>query len=370
MMPDNSRRSFLKRSGAALTTLGLAGCIGGGDDGAISEDNPLTLSIVGGIFQDMYEKHIVNPFVEESDVPMKTVPQEGAQAALQKHIQSYEAGEAPVDLVLNTSTSTLLGANSGIWHGWSDDDFSSLEYYNDDYVYRNDDGDIVGTPSQGDFTTIAYHTETFDAADVNTWEIFWDSEFGNTLGAFQVPDASYFLEITAETHFDGVEKLSTKDGIDEVFEKLAEIKPQINFWFDSEASFQERVRTGETPAGQLYNDITQVLKDDGEPVETAWMQEGAVMQQTQFSMLGTSEKVDAAREFLDYAMQPEVMDRLSRNLFTAPLVKPKHSTLSDDLYEKIAGPGPDEAIHPNFDLYASDLQEYIFDEWNKIVIES
>ena len=132
----------------------------------------------------------------------------------------------------------------------------------------------------------------------------------------------------------------------EVLEKLEGVKPQAKMWYENEAEFQSRLRDGEVPAGMLYNDVTLVMKDKGAPVETNFVQEGSILDSGLWVTLKSTELTEQARQFIDYASKPEVQDRIAQNLYTSPTIKREHSNIDSETYEKIAGPGPSEAITP------------------------
>ena len=117
----------------------------------------------------------------------------------------------------------------------------------------------------------------------------------------------------------------------------------------------------------LYNDITLVMQDDGAPVESNFVEEGSVLDHGSWVTLTTSDLKDEAREFIDYASQPEVQDTLAENLFTSPTITRENSNLDDETYDKIAGPGPSEAITPKYELYVEE-EDWVNEKWNEFII--
>jgi len=363
------RRAFLRRSavaGTAASLGGLAGCLdtitgGGGDSG------PLSVAVYGGVFQDVLDEHLFGPFNEEHDFEAQSEEQPTSEEALNQYESAVDAGEAPVDVAIMAQTGLLQGRSSDLWHGWSEDDFENVQYIADDLVHEIDSG-IDGIGALSWYINLVQNTESIEEP-IDSWQALWDSQYEGQLGLLSYASNSFLLEVTAETHFGGKDQLDSKSGIEEVLQKLEEAKPQAGFWYENEAEFQDRLREGEVPAGMLYNDITLVMKDEGAPVQTNWVQEGSILDHGSWVALTTTGLEEEARQFIDYASQPEVQDRIAENLFTSPTITREHSGLDDETYEKIAGPGPGEAITPKYELYTGELEEWVNEKWNEFIIE-
>lgn len=372
----SGRRHFLQRAGAAAVGLaGLAGCVGGGSSGGSSdgpvtptESDPLVFSSFGGAFKTILDEQLFQPFSEEYGYPVESQPQGGTAEMLPKLQSAVQGGSAPVDVAVMTVPGVLRGRNSDIWMTWEESDFENLDYLADDLIETNGDGMIDGIGSMGWFINLVHNTEAVDTGPTS-WASLWDSAYENQMALMTPAVTGYLLDITAEVHFDGQETLSTEEGISEVFEKLAEVKSQANMWYTNEANFQSKLKDGATPMGMLYNDITIVLQENGAPVESTFVEEGSVLGSGRWVTPKTSEKTQAIRDFIDYASEPEVQDRVSKTLFTVPAIEEQYTNLSDDVYERIAGPGLDAAIRPNFEMYV-DRQEFINQQWNELIVQS
>lgn len=377
-MSTHTRRTFLKQTGITSIALGggvgLAGCAQGGagtqqETVAPTEDDPLVVGTTGGAFREMYDTYITQAFQEETGIPAKTVAQATPVEVIYKFRKAVDAGRAPVDISLNTPPARIRAPD--LWTQWDQSTFSNLEYFDDRFVGLHPETEkVVGAPSQGWYITLSYNTDTFGDAPPTSWATLWDSTYENQMAAMKSPGTGYLLDITASVFFDGQASLQEKSGIEKVFNKLKRIKPNVKFWYNNEANFIQRLKSGEVPVGQLYHDITQVAKSKGAPVDSRFLEEGSVLSYGYLSMLKTSKKREAARKYLEFSMRPDVQDAVSTHLLTTPLIEKQYSDIPQDKYEHIAGPGPDAAIHPNFELYAGDLSEWVNQKWNEFVIES
>lgn len=361
------RRTVL-RSGAAgasgLTLAGLAGCseiLTGGSGGG----DALTVAVYGGVFQDVLDEQLIEPFNEEVDFEAESEETPTSEEALTQYENGVAAGEAPVDVAINAQTGVRQGLNSELWHIWDADDFENLQYISDDLITETDGG-IASIGALSWYINLVQNTEEIEEP-IASWEALWDDQYEDTLGLLAYASNSFLLDVTAELYFDGQSTLENRDGVLEVFERLEGVKPQANFWYENEADFQQRLRDGEVPAGMLYSDITLVMQDDGAPVQSNFVDEGSILDSGHWVTLTTSEMKEEARQFIDYASRPEVQDRVAENLYTSPTIDREYSEIDDETYETIAGPGPSEAITPYYDLYVEE-EDWVNERWEEFIV--
>lgn len=367
-MPHNTphgRREFLRTTAAgagAVTFTGLSGCTGilggGGPSG------PLNVAVYGGVFKDVMDEHLFKPFREQVDFEVKSKAAPTSEEALTQYDNAVKAGEAPVDVAIMANTGVLKGLNKDLWHLWESGDFDNLKYITDNLVKRTDDG-LAAIGALSWYINLVQNSNQLQQP-VDSWKTLWDGQYENQMALLSYASNSFLLEVTANVHFGGQDILDTRDGIRKVLQKLEGAKPQAKMWYENEAEFQPRLRNGEAPAGMLYNDVTLVMKDKGAPVQTNFVKEGSILDSGLWVTLKTSSLKEEARQFIDYASKPDVQDRIAKNLYTSPTIKRQHSNLDDQTYEKIAGPGPSEAITPKYELYV-EKADWVSQQWNKFI---
>jgi putative spermidine/putrescine transport system substrate-binding protein len=326
------------------------------------------VSSFGGAFKDILDEQLYGPFEEETGITMNSQAQGGSSEVLPRIRNAVQSGDAPVDVLIMTVPTVLRGMNSDLWMTFDEGAFENLQYISDDLIRHDDEGNLVGVGSQGWFINLVHNTNEMDDPPT-AWTSLWDSAYEDQMAMLTPAVTGFLPDITAHVHFDGAESLQSEADIRSVFEKLAGVKPQANMWYTNEANFQSKLKDGEVPAGMLYHDITLVLQGQGAPVESRFAEEGSVLGSGRWVAPKTSEKQEAITQFIDYASRPEVQDRVSENLFTVPTIERQYSNLTDEDYERIAGPGLDEAIIPQFDMYV-DRQQFVNQLWNELIISA
>ena len=364
-----NRRRFLKYAGVAGagTLTGLAGCVGGGGGGS-GTASTLTVSSFGGAFKQVLEEQLYAQFEEETGIAIESQAQGGTAEIIPRIRSAVENGNAPVDVLTIPVPGVLRGLKSDIWMTHDEGEFENLEYISDDLMKYDDEDNLVGIGSQAWLINLVHNTE--ETSDGPTsWTSLWDSTYEDQMAMMTPAVTGYMPDIAAAIHFDGADSLQSESDIRAVFEKLSEVKPQAKMWYTNEANFQSSLKSGEVPMGMLYNDITLVLKDQGAPVTSTFVDEGSVLGSGRWVSPKTSEKSDAITQFIDYASRPSVQDRVSRNLYTVPTIEAQHSELDSETYERIAGPGLDSAIIPQFEMYV-ERQQFVNQLWNELIIQS
>src|SRR3546814_8292901 len=59
----------------------------------------------------------------------------------------------------------------------------------------------------------------------------------------------------------------------DLFDKLAEVKPNVRLWYRDEAQFEQALKSGEIPMGQYYHDVTGLAAADGHPERSTFPKE-------------------------------------------------------------------------------------------------
>ena len=370
--PTSNRRRFLRATAAtgALATTTLAGCTSqfvGGGGSSPSEDDPLKIGVYGGVFKEVLDDALVNPFSKDTDTPATSQPQSVGDAMV-KLKQSVDAGKAPVDVVVVAPDALIRGQDMGTWLNYSPDDISRLDAVINDMVTKGDEGNLVGLGAFSWFLNLTTNTNVLDQP-LTSWKDLWDEKYKGQLAANRLPGDGFLLDIAAHTfdEFNGRDSLQSKDDIKKVMNKVAEINPQISLWWAQEAEAQQPLKEGNIGATQMYNDVSLVMKEKGAPVQTRFPKEGGVQNFGSWAIIKTTDYPDAAKKFVDYAIRPDVQTQITKQLYTAPTIEESELNLSDEMYTKVYGPGPDAAITPYSRLYL-EKEQWIGEQWKQTVL--
>ena len=353
-----SRRTVLRTSAAAGAAAMAAPFIGHASTG------PLKVGTYGGYFQDSFDTYIYPDFTAETGIEVDSIGEPTGEAWLVQLETAARAGQAPADVSMMAQTTRLRGQNTGLWARLDEAALPNAANLPEHFVHRYDDGSINGIGAVSWYITLVSNTETYPDAPVS-WKALWDPANADSLGLLALVTNSFLLEITATTWFGGTGILDTDEGVLEVMDKLAEVKPNVRLWYRDEGQFQQALETGEVPMGQYYHDVAGLAAADGKPVRSTFPAEGGVLDSGSWSVSKASQKVEEAQVFINYMSQAPIQAKLSRFVGTAPTIHRELTDLTDAEFAAVASAIP--PILPRYDLYLT-KGDWLNQKWAELIV--
>jgi putative spermidine/putrescine transport system substrate-binding protein len=374
-----SRRDFIRQGAAAAGTLALPSIIAacgreppraGGQPTAVStadiEGSSIKVSTYGGFFEENFRK-MYPGFTEQSGVEVESVAEPTSEAWVIQLQQSVQAGTPPpADVSMLSGVGIQRAINGEIYAPIDLSVVPNSEFLAEGFIRETPDGQVAGLGAVSWYITIVSNTERVPESP-DTWTAFWDSSWENELALLKNAGNSFLLEITAASYFGGYEPLQTKDGILEVMAKLQEVKPNVKLWFRDEGTAQQAYNTGEVSLGQFYHDITEFAASQGEPLQSVFPTEGAILDSGFWHISTNSENVAASHAFIDYMSQPSIQAELARTLGTSPVVSEDDLDLTAAEYAAVGGPGPEAALRPEYEIYDK-WEDWIDQKWSELIV--
>ncbi len=164
---------------------------------------------------------------------------------------------------------------------------------------------------------MAYRTDKFGENGPNSWMDFWNVEkFPGRRGLFRDVDSVLEQALMA----DGVPPSEvyplTDEKVERGFKSLERIKPHINVWWSTGAQLTQILQNGEVDmagawAGRAYAAIVA-----GAPVKLVWSQ--GTYSIDGWSIVKGTPKLDIARQFVKYTLDPARQAVFSSNVLNGP----------------------------------------------------
>ena len=323
----------------------------------------------GGFFEENFRK-IYPKFTEEFDVDVESVSQPTSEVWVVQLQQAIAAGGTPpADVSMLSGVGLQRAINGEILATYQASDIPTSENLAEGYIKTDDNGNVVGVGGLSWYITLVSNTDRVKESP-DSWTAFWDPQWENELALLRNAANSFLLEITAETHFDGYDILETQEGVLEVMHKLQEVKPNVKLWFRDEAQAQPAYNEGEVSLGQFYHDITLFAASEaggGAPLRSVFPTEGAILDSGFWSISKTTESVGACVAFVDWMCRPDIQQELALTLGTIPSTKRETLTMTDEEYEAVAGPGPETALRPKYEIYDK-WEDWIDQNWTELIL--
>ena len=350
-----SRRRFL---GTALAGAGVLAA-----PSIVRAKEPIRVGTYGGFFEDSFKEFIYPDFTAATGIEVQSIAVPTGETWLVQIRNAARAKSAPADVSLMAGVPRSRGAAQKMFQVFDDSKIPNLSNLEDTFKDRYDDGGLFGVGAVSWYITLCSNTDEIPE-EPSSWNALWDSANEDLIGLLGLPTNSYLLEITATTHFGGTDILNSRDGIAQVFDKLAEVVPNVRLWYKDEGAFQQALQDGEIPMGQYYHDVANLAAAEGFPVRSTFPKEGGVLDSGYWISPKHAEPIEEVHEFVNYICDAGTQATLSRNVGTAPVVDPALTDLTAEELAAVSSSGA--PIIPRYDIY-KDHGDWITDRWNQMI---
>jgi putative spermidine/putrescine transport system substrate-binding protein len=317
-----TRRGLLKVAGATLMTGVLSAPFIRPSYAARS----IRISTFGGFFEETFREHVYPAFTKATGIAVQSIPQaEGAQFLIQL-AAANRAGAPPMDICCAGQSDVLRGRARKLWRSFDPKSLSNLDALAPGYVFSDDAG-VDGVGAMAWYITFVCNTKEVTPLPTS-WSTLWEKASHPIWGVGASGESAAF-DIAAHLYFGGGDILNSKEGIDMVLAKIAEIKPNVKLWWTDEGTMQTALQNDQVAGGTYYHDVATTMIQSGTPVKSIFPKEGGVRGFNAWSQPSASTKVEEAKVFLDYNCSPEMQENIARYVGSAPVLPRRSLNLTD-----------------------------------------
>jgi putative spermidine/putrescine transport system substrate-binding protein len=351
-----NRRTVLGAGLAGVSVLAMPGILR-------AQDKSLKVGVYGGYFKDSFDKNIFPEFTKATGIAVESIAEPTGEAWLVQLSQAARAGQAPADVSMMSQVAMLKGQANELWAPLDLDKIKNSSNLLDRFINKYPDGRVAGIGAVSWYITLVTNTDVYKEPPTS-WAALWDPANKDKLGLLALVSNSFLLDVTAKTYFDGPEILDTEEGILKVFEKLAEVKPNVRLWYRDEAQFEQALKSGEIPMGQYYHDVTGLAAADGNPVRSTFPKEGGIQDAGSWALSSASKKSEEAHIFIDYMCQPAIQATLARKVGTSPTVKRDSMDLTAEEFAAVSS--DIDPVIPRFAMYQT-RADWLNQKWTEMI---
>lgn len=320
----------------------------------------LTVSAWGGFFEETLAAEIYPGFTSETGIDVKSIAQPEDSTWMTQLMAAARAKKAPADLSLVVDEVLVRGNEVGLWAKLAADKMAGTKSLKDGYVKQDDDGKVFAVGALAFYTTLVTNTN-FDKEPPASWAELWENKWDSKLGIVTTPNSG-LLEVTAKTFFGGYDVLETREGLEKVIAKVAELKPHVSLWYRDEGIFQQSLEAGELNAGLYYHDVAMLSIWDGKPIASTFPKEGGIVSDAYWVVPRDSQNVAAAEKFLDYMSRPETQALMARKLGIFPIVPRESMDLTDEEFSSVGSELEPIRVQTHIHLREGDWLEQKYQE--------
>jgi putative spermidine/putrescine transport system substrate-binding protein len=270
---------------------------------ALSQKEPLVISVWGGNWKDTVEKVVGKAFTAKTGIPVEFE----VGGTLDRLAKARVARGAPlVDLNFTTTHVGRLYISDGLYQKL---DMAKLPNAKDLAKEAHRSDFHIGTWAY--VYTIAYRPDQVPF-EITKWSDLWDARLKGKVG---LPDFDPSHIITIAALLDGGDEISWQKGS----ERLKKLKGNVAAFYSTDARSQDLMKTGEAPVQVMLSINAFHLIDQGLNVKviTPTDKPGIVGIDTLAVMAGTK-KADAAHQFIDLALSKEIQEQLVATFKAGP----------------------------------------------------
>lgn len=326
--PGTTRRKVLRGAGLAVAAAALQAPFVRSARAARS----LKVSTYGGYFERGFANHVYPAFAKASGIEVQSIEQpEGAQFLFQL-MEANKAGKPPMDICCAGDDDTLRGRVQNLWRVFDTSRIPNLSQLAPGFVAGGPAGpDSIGAMSW--YMTLVVNPDELKPLP-DSWTVFWEKH-PNAFG-IETGSKSFILEIAANLYFGGNDALMSKEGIDKVLAKIAELKGNVKLWWQDEGTMQTALVNDEVVGGIYMHDTAMQMIRSGTQVRSIFPKEGAVMGTNYWCQPTASAKVEEAQEFVNFCCTPEAQELIARFVGSAPLIERSKLDLTDQEFAAVS----------------------------------
>jgi putative spermidine/putrescine transport system substrate-binding protein len=278
--------------------------------GIASAQDKLVVSIWGGNWRDGAQEAIATEFTKRTGIEVQFITG-GTMDRLTK--AKLSAGAPEADVTLTTSHVAYLYSSDNLFEKL---DTSKIPNLKDAYPVAQRSPYTIGLYSY--VYAPAYRTDLMPADyKITSWKDLWSDQLKDKLG---LPDFDPSHIIIAAAKLSGADVKDWKEGIP----MLEKLKPNIKAFYQSDATSQELMKTGETPVQVLLSINAYHQMSQGIPIKLVIPEEGGVVGIDAVGISAGTKMTDAAYEFINTALDPQVQEKLCGIYKCSPMNSKAH----------------------------------------------
>jgi len=299
---------------------------------ARAAERTLTISTYGGFFEDSFKAHIHPEFTKATGIAVVSQPQaEGAQFLIQL-AQANKAGNAPMDLCMNSDEDVLRGRAQSVWKSLDTSKIKNIGNVMPGLVFTGPKG-VDGVAGLAWYMTLVVNPDEVKPLP-DSWTALWAPS--KKIWGLSGGGASNLFEVAAHIYFGGIGILDTHEGIDKVGAKLAELKNQAKLWWTDEGTMQTALQNDEVEGGTYYHDVAGTMAKAGTKIVSIFPKEGAFSGTGTWCQPSSSTKDAEVLEYINYSCTPEAQQLVARFVGSAPVIPRKMMNLTDAEFASVS----------------------------------
>lgn len=272
----------------------------------------ITLMAYAGIFQDLYTKHVVEPFLKKHPGVQVKYVAGGTSAAMLGQLRAQKA-DPQIDVVILDAGVGLIANREEIFAGVSKTDLPGLDELFPQATIQSGFGPAVTF----DNLVLVYDTTKVKGTPTSLAEL-WKDEYKGKIGLSAVPNIQGIALTVMVAKMLGEDHTKS---IDKAVAKLGELAPAVQT-FDPQPDGYTMILNDAIIWATGWNARAQTYRDQSKQrLGVLLPSEGSVMQINTINLVKGSKAKPAAAAFMNYAISAEAQKAFTEAMFYSPVNK-------------------------------------------------
>lgn len=278
--------------------------------GAWAQGKTIQIGIWGGSQGEFIKREVIPAF--EADYGCTVLAEEGATLSNVGKLRAT-ASEPKYSVMFVDDVVVKLLRDEGLTEELPAAEMPALGQVYPEFIYHDGYGTALGISLGGIF----YNTGIEPPASyADLWSDRWAGKI-KLVSATNTP-AMFFLIVAAAVKF-GKPYAEAQYMVDDAFDKVAEIKPNVQNVFDSSIQAAAEIAQGQADVGMIeYSKYIYPYTDQGAPVTMGYPSEGAFAGTNCQVLVKNGPERDIAVAFMNRMLEPSVQKPLAEYALIAP----------------------------------------------------
>lgn len=273
---------------------------------AASAQGKLSVSIWGGSWRDFVAEHVGKRFTQETGAQVEYVTG-GTIDRLNK--AKLAKGNPETDIIFTTSHVGWLYASDDLY-----EKFDVARVPNAKSLFPEATISPFHIGAWSYVYTIAYRPDLVPGdIKFGSWADLWNARLKGTIG---LPDFDPSHIIYASALLSGAKTAKEWTAGQK---KLMELKPNIKAFYNSDATSQEKIGSGETPVQVLLSSNAYHMMSQGVKINLVVPKEGAIVGIDTVGLNKGTKNADLAYKFINILLDPATQTTLANKVRVSPM---------------------------------------------------
>jgi len=245
---------------------------------------------------------VLEEFTEETGIEVEYNTYESNEVMYSKiKIQ----GATGYDVIVPSSYYISKMSREGLLADIDQSKLTNLKHLDKSLLNKDyDKGNQHSIPYTWGSTGIGINTDDIDKSSISSWKDLWDSQWENSLLLTDDVREVFQMALAINGH-----SANTRDAgeIKQAYELLQKLMPNV-LTFNSDAP-REPYMAGDVSLGMIWNGEVIMAQEEMPEIDYIYPSEGVILWVDSFAIPANAEHKDAAHQFINFMLRPEIAAR-------------------------------------------------------------